>query len=68
LYIFYTIGVVVLDGLLYVIGGSNKASIGQKQLDSVEIYNPKSNTWTIQTISIRRQRYAAVVVNRPLHL
>jgi kelch-like protein 2/3 len=59
---------VVLDGLLYVIGGSNKASIGQKQLDSVEIYNPKSNTWTIQTISIRRQRYAAVVVNRPLHL
>jgi len=58
----------VLDGLLYVIGGSNKATTGQKHLDSVEIYNPRSDSWTIQTISIRRQRYGAVVVNRPLHL
>ncbi|XP_060851207.1 kelch-like protein 2 [Rhopalosiphum padi] len=61
-------GVVVLDGLLYVIGGSNKATTGQKHLDSVEIYNPRSDSWTIQTISIRRQCYGAVVVNSPLHL
>ncbi|KAL5238858.1 hypothetical protein ACI65C_006268 [Semiaphis heraclei] len=41
--------VVALDGLLYVMGGST-ANIGY--LDSIEIYNPRTNTWKLIESSI----------------
>ncbi|KAE9544394.1 hypothetical protein AGLY_001573 [Aphis glycines] len=53
-------GVVALNGLLYVIGGC--------QSNSVEIYNPKTNSWSLKTVSISYPFYGAVVVNRPPYL
>ncbi|XP_016656991.1 kelch-like protein 2 [Acyrthosiphon pisum] len=41
-------GVVALDGLLYVMGGISDDSIYS---DTVEIYNPKTNTWTMESFS-----------------
>jgi len=51
---------VALNGLLYVIGGN--------QSNSVEIYNPKTNSWSMKTVSISSPILGAVVVNRPPHL
>ncbi|XP_050060154.1 ring canal kelch homolog [Aphis gossypii] len=53
-------GVVALYGLLYVIGGN--------KYNSVEIYNPKTNSWSMKTVSISDPIYGAVVVNRPPYL
>ncbi|XP_060870638.1 ring canal kelch homolog isoform X2 [Metopolophium dirhodum] len=56
-------GVVVLDGLLFVIGGEIESSI----VDTVEIYNPNTNTWTTMRLSRNEvQIYGGVVVDRPL--
>jgi len=63
-YHFFIIGVAALDGLLYVIGGMCRSAV----LSSVEIYNPRTNSWSIKQISISHEIYGAVVVNRPLHL
>uniref|UniRef100_A0A2S2NAH7 Ring canal kelch n=1 Tax=Schizaphis graminum TaxID=13262 RepID=A0A2S2NAH7_SCHGA len=65
-------GVVALDGLLYVFGGSTNISRYDNS-DTVEIYNPKTNSWAMKTISITNMNimnyiYEAVVVNRPPHL
>jgi len=38
---------VVLDGLLFVIGGEIETSIA----DTVEIYNPNTDTWTMEKFS-----------------
>jgi len=58
----FLIGVVTLDGLLYVIGGQSDEPID----DTVEMYNPITNTWTMETLSRRGiQIYGGVVVNRP---
>ncbi|XP_022164429.1 ring canal kelch homolog [Myzus persicae] len=38
-----------LDGLLYVVGGRDGQS--EKQLDSIEIYNPNINTWSLEKMS-----------------
>lgn len=38
----YIIGLAMLDGFMYAIGGWD----GTSRLDSVERYNPKTNTWT----------------------
>jgi len=53
----------VIDGLLYVIGGSDGAST----LDSVEFYNPKTNIWTMVTASMNDARFSAgsIVIKRP---
>eukprot|EP00102_Acyrthosiphon_pisum_P024844 XP_016662054.1 PREDICTED: ring canal kelch homolog isoform X2 [Acyrthosiphon pisum] len=57
-------GVVTLDGLLYVIGGEIDAS----DVDTVEIYDPITKTWTMETLSRHGVRiYGAVVVSRPHH-
>ncbi|XP_027840345.1 kelch-like protein 2 isoform X2 [Aphis gossypii] len=39
--------IITLDGLLYVMGGSNEQCL---DLDSVEIYNPDTNTWSLETL------------------
>ncbi|XP_015372407.1 PREDICTED: kelch-like protein 2 [Diuraphis noxia] len=39
--------VFALDGLLYVVGGKN----GEVQIESIEIYNPNTNTWSIEEMS-----------------
>jgi len=53
-----------LDGLLYVIGGIQNSTV----LDSLEIYNPKTNTWSKEILTnISTQIYRAVVVDRPPH-
>jgi len=55
---------VAFGGFLFVIGGNS----GFTCLNSVEIYNPTTNSWSMKTISIGNQIYGAVVVDRPLHL
>jgi len=52
------IGVVALDGLLYVVGGRD----GISNLDSVEFYNPITNTWSMLEASMHVARYFAGVV------
>jgi len=42
---------------------------GVKFLDSVEIYDPKTNTWTIEPFPTNEEMInGAVVVNMPSHL
>jgi len=49
---------------LYVFGGEVSESI----VDTVEIYNPNTNTWTMERFSRNEvQIYGGVVVDRPLH-
>ncbi|XP_060870645.1 kelch-like protein 2 isoform X2 [Metopolophium dirhodum] len=56
-------GVVALDGLLYVMGGE---SVVGSIIDTVEIYNPNTNTWTLERLSRNKvQIYGGVVVDRP---
>jgi len=57
------IGVVALDGLLYVIGGEDETT----NLDAVECYNPKTNTWTmVAPLRNTNQPSGGVVaINRP---
>lgn len=44
-------GVAVLEGMLYVAGGND----GTSCLNSVERYNPKTNTWeSVAPMNIRR--------------
>ncbi|XP_016658900.1 kelch-like protein 2 isoform X1 [Acyrthosiphon pisum] len=58
-------GVFTLDGLLYVMGGKN----GSDYFDSVEIYNPKTNSWSMKKLSTSHLPiYGAVVVDRSPHL
>jgi len=61
----FNLGVVALDGLLYVIGGND----GSTDLDSVEIYNPITNTWTMITASmnVARANAGVVAIDRPQH-
>lgn len=63
IYIF-NLGVFTLDGLLYVMGGKR----GSTCLYSVEIYNPKTNTWSLETLSkCFDQIVGGVVVDKPPH-
>lgn len=56
---FCVTGVVAFDGLLYVVGGANLAS--------VEIYDPSTNTWSISSVSMctKRSDARAVVIIKP---
>ena len=52
-------GVVSNSGMIYVIGGDD----GSTNLDSVECYDPKSNTWTLLHLSMTTGRsYAGVAI------
>lgn len=59
------IGVVALDGLLYAVGGRDKNSF----FDSVEVYNPITNSWTMLGTSMNIARHSAgvVTIGRPFH-
>ena len=65
LFIIFNIGVVALNGLLYVVGGDDETS----NLDAVECYNPKTKTWTMVTSSMNDKRISVgvVAINRPQH-
>jgi len=60
---------VVFDGLLYVIGGESEGSV----VNTIEVYNPKTNTWSMGTLSRNdidiadAKVYSGVVINRPPH-
>jgi len=50
---------------LYVFGGHD----GSTHLDSVKIYRPNTNTWTLKTLSTSVEVIrGAMVVDMPLHL
>ncbi|XP_060872931.1 kelch-like protein 3 [Metopolophium dirhodum] len=50
----------VLDGLLYVIAGFNDLS--EEQLGSIEIYNPNTNTWSIEKLPKSNYDYVDGVI------
>jgi Kelch motif. len=56
-------GVVALEGLLYVVGGDD----GHANLSSVEVYNPKTETWTLlhSFMSIGRSYAGVVIIDKP---
>jgi len=54
---------VALDGLLYVIGGWNFLVVH----DSVEVYNPTTNTWSMLEASMNVPRRLALAIERPAH-
>lgn len=61
-FIYSYLGVVSLNGLLYVVGEEDESNIY-----SAEIFNPKTNTWTMLTsnMDICRTIFGgAVVVNK----
>lgn len=52
-------GVVALNGLLYVVGGDD----GAANLSSVEVYNPKTDTWAMLPSSMGIGRsYSGVAI------
>jgi len=54
--------VFTINGLLYVLGGSHEFSY----LDSLEIYNPKTSTWSIETLSRDvGEIFDGIVIDRP---
>jgi len=61
------IGVVVVDGLLYVMGGEAES----KMCNTLEIYNPNTNTWSMEILSRGKndgtniKLYGGVVVDCP---
>lgn len=59
LIVFNGTGVVACNGLLYAVGGCNQ--------DSVEVYNPKTNTWYILStpMKLKRTNVEAVVIKLP---
>lgn len=49
------VGVAVVNGLLYAIGGYD----GQLRLSTVEVYNPEMDTWTRVRSMNSKRRYCA---------
>eukprot|EP00102_Acyrthosiphon_pisum_P022702 XP_016659912.1 PREDICTED: ring canal kelch homolog [Acyrthosiphon pisum] len=57
--------VVTFNGLLYVMGGSD----GSSQLGSLEIYDPNTNTWTMEPLPTSGDEiHGAVIIDMPSHL
>ena len=56
-------GVISHNGLLYVVGGDD----GTTNLQNVEAYNPKTDTWTLlpANMSIGRSYTGVCVIDRP---
>ncbi|CAG9819221.1 unnamed protein product [Phaedon cochleariae] len=58
------VGVAVMDGLLYAVGGSE----GSKYLSSVECYDPEADRWTlVKPMHFKRLAVGVAVVNRLLY-
>lgn len=60
---FPLIGVVTHDGLIYVVGGDD----GTTNLNSVEVYDPTANTWSMlpACMGIGRSYAGIAIINRP---
>lgn len=58
------VGVVALNGLLYVVGGDD----GAANLASVEVYNPKTDTWAMlpSSMGIGRSYAGVAIIDRPM--
>ncbi|XP_022815977.1 kelch-like ECH-associated protein 1 isoform X1 [Spodoptera litura] len=60
----HRVGVAVMDGLLYAVGGS----AGSEYHESVECYDPERDTWTsVASMSCARLGVGVAVVNRLLY-
>jgi len=62
---FFYIGVVTLNGLLYVFGGEK---VKNPHHCSIEVYDPNTNTWSMKIlpkVNEDFQIYKGVVVNKP---
>ena len=59
----FVTGVVTHDGLMYVVGGDD----GTSNLSSVEMYNPKTDTWTLlkAAMGIGRSYTGVCVIEKP---
>lgn len=57
------VGVAVVNGLLYAIGGYD----GQLRLSTVEVYNPETDTWTRVGSMNSKRRYSGSRSVRPEH-
>ncbi|CAG9830013.1 unnamed protein product [Diabrotica balteata] len=58
------VGVAVMDGLLYAVGGS----VGNKYHNSVECYDPETDRWTaVKPMHYKRLAVGVAVVNRLLY-
>jgi kelch-like protein 2/3 len=58
------LGVVALAGQLYVVGGDD----GSSNLASVEVYNPKADTWTMlpSCMGIGRSYAGVAIIDKPM--
>lgn len=56
-------GVIALSGLLYVVGGDD----GTSNLASVEVYSPKTDTWTLLPahMGIGRSYAGVAIIDKP---
>ena len=55
-----SVGVAVMNGLLYAVGGYD--GVAGQCLNSVEVYNPEEDEWTMIEPMIQRRSGAAVAV------
>jgi len=57
-------GVVALNGLLYVVGGDD----GTSNLASVEVYNPKTDSWSMlpSSMGIGRSYAGVAIIDKPM--
>uniref|UniRef100_A0A3P8WCH7 Kelch-like family member 18 n=2 Tax=Cynoglossus semilaevis TaxID=244447 RepID=A0A3P8WCH7_CYNSE len=59
------VGVAVVNGLLYAIGGYD----GQSRLRTVEVYNPETDTWTkVSSMNSQRSAMGTVVVDGQIYV
>ncbi|KTG05008.1 hypothetical protein cypCar_00014393 [Cyprinus carpio] len=59
------VGVAVVNGLLYAIGGYD----GQSRLRTVEVYNPETDTWTkVASMNTQRSAMGTVVVDGHIYV
>lgn len=61
---FCSLGVVALNGLLYVVGGDD----GSSSLASVEVYSPRTDTWTTlpTCMGIGRSYAGVAIIDKPM--
>ena len=61
---YFVIGVVALNGMLYVVGGDD----GTSNLASVEVYNPKSDSWSMlpSSMGIGRSYAGVCIIDKPM--
>lgn len=58
------VGVAVVNGLLYAIGGYD----GQLRLSTVEVYNPETDTWTrVGSMNSKRRYSGSCLCSRSTH-